>query len=83
MAEEKERAHSRFLNASILSESTQYIVDYCGNELQNYMVRKKVEVVAINTFIHEVLDECEKENLGDVVLYRRSNGNIQRAFKSE
>ena len=66
----------------ILSEFNQNIVDYCEDELQNYVVRKKVEVVAITSFTHEGRDECDKENLGNVVLYRGSNRNIRRAFKS-
>ena len=70
--EEKERALLRIPNAWILSEFKQNIVDYCENELQNYVVRKQVEVLAVTTFTHGGLDEYDKDNLGNVVQYTKS-----------
>ena len=65
---------------SVLSESVSNVENYTGQKTKNYIVRKKVEMVEVTTYTHEKLEEKDKENRNDVIVYRNCEGKLERAW---
>ncbi len=54
-----------------------------GQKTLNYAVRRQVELVEVSTNAHERVEEEEKENRNDVVVYRNCEGKLEDAWPNK
>ena len=81
-AREKKDSMLRIPKSSILSETTEEVCNRTGVGLKKYVIRKKVKHVEVSTFIHERVEEGDKENSDQVVVYRTEKSRIRRTWDS-
>ena len=63
---------------SILSEQTNVIRAKAGEGSKFYVVQKKVEVTKTVILVRHKIEDGDKENKEDIIVYRSDNGNIRR-----
>ena len=56
------------------------VTNRTGTTLHSYTVRKEVKTIRVTTFTHEPIEEADKENTTDLVVYRTDKGSIRRAW---
>ncbi len=76
-AKEEEMRHIPPL--SFLSENTNEVGNKTGPMAKTYIIRREMEVIKVTTFIHEGVEEANKENRQELVVYRAESGAIGRA----
>ena len=68
----------KILSLSILSEQANVIRAKAGEETKNYVVQKKVEVTKTVTIVYDRIEDGDKENKEDIIVYRSNIGKIRR-----
>ena len=72
----------RIPNRSILSETIKEVCNRTQTDLQKNVVRKKVETIQVTDFIHQRIEEADKENAEHVVVYHSDKGIARHAWNS-